>query len=235
MELTVFLRVSWLCLLSLGCAAARPAGKGDYKYPYAGAGSSDPGSGPQGQGSPSGNQAPLVPAADAKKAPGPAGPAYPGPRPGGPGGPAFGPGGPAFGPGGPAFGPGGPAFGPGGPAFGPGGPVYNWLPVAPEFPHPVPEWQPPGLYLPAELYPVPGGVPGGVPVAYPAGGASERSPVPPSSFIVQSRNGFHRMREAASYSRYSPEFPQQPLFPFQAGADAANSPPLTGSTGGAKV
>ncbi|KAM7381076.1 hypothetical protein PAMA_012082 [Pampus argenteus] len=36
----------------------------------------------------------------------------------------------------------------------------------------------------------------------------ERPPLPPSSYIIQSRNGYQRARETFSHMKYSPEFPQ---------------------------
>uniref|UniRef100_A0A671Y2W0 Uncharacterized protein n=1 Tax=Sparus aurata TaxID=8175 RepID=A0A671Y2W0_SPAAU len=39
-------------------------------------------------------------------------------------------------------------------------------------------------------------------------GVSETSPLPPSSYIVQSRNGYLRSREVLSHTNYSPEYPQ---------------------------
>uniref|UniRef100_A0A4W6CX30 Uncharacterized protein n=1 Tax=Lates calcarifer TaxID=8187 RepID=A0A4W6CX30_LATCA len=45
-------------------------------------------------------------------------------------------------------------------------------------------------------------------------GDSETSPLPPSSYIIQSMNGYDREREFLSHSKYSPEYPEPPPFSF---------------------
>lgn len=60
---------------------------------------------------------------------------------------------------------------------------------------------------------------------------SETSPLPPSSYIIQSRNGFMNARELFSHSSYSPEYPEPAVY-----ADApSKSPAAPGSKGGQKV
>ncbi|GLD63221.1 uncharacterized protein AKAME5_001486300 [Lates japonicus] len=51
----------------------------------------------------------------------------------------------------------------------------------------------------------------GVPMS---AGDSETSPLPPSSYIIQSMNGYEREREFLSHSKYSPEYPEPPPFPL---------------------
>ncbi|XP_030256812.1 uncharacterized protein LOC115571504 [Sparus aurata] len=63
-------------------------------------------------------------------------------------------------------------------------------------------------------------------------GASETSPLPPSSYIVQSRNGYLRAREVLSHTNYSPEYPQPPGYPSKAVKAPSGSPPATGPKGG---
>ncbi|XP_039990369.1 paternally-expressed gene 3 protein-like [Xiphias gladius] len=60
---------------------------------------------------------------------------------------------------------------------------------------------------------------------------SETSPLPPSSYIIQSRNGYQRAREVLSHTKYSPEYPQPPIVPSYA-KGASNFPPMTRSQGG---
>ncbi|XP_073346125.1 uncharacterized protein [Pagrus major] len=62
--------------------------------------------------------------------------------------------------------------------------------------------------------------------------ASETSPVPPSSYIVQSRNGYQRAREVLSHTQYSPEYPEPPVSPFRAVKAPSKSPRVTGPKGG---
>ncbi|KAM7381077.1 hypothetical protein PAMA_012083 [Pampus argenteus] len=56
----------------------------------------------------------------------------------------------------------------------------------------------------------------------------ERPPLPPSSYIIQSRNGYQRARETFSHMKYSPEFPQL----LALGSKTVSAP---GSKGGKKV
>ncbi|KAM7370338.1 hypothetical protein PAMP_009894 [Pampus punctatissimus] len=46
----------------------------------------------------------------------------------------------------------------------------------------------------------------------PEGVSHKRPPLPPSSYIIQSRNGYQRARKTFSHMKYSPEFPQLPAF-----------------------
>ncbi len=55
----------------------------------------------------------------------------------------------------------------------------------------------------------------------------EMSPLPPSSYIIQSRNGYQRAREVLSHTKYSPEYPEPPVFPVQAVKAPSKSPPVT--------
>ncbi len=66
-------------------------------------------------------------------------------------------------------------------------------------------------------------------------GVSETSPLPPSSYIIQSSNGYQRAREVLSHTKYSPEYPEPPVFAYRANKAPSQSPPLTGSKGGKKV
>lgn len=61
---------------------------------------------------------------------------------------------------------------------------------------------------------------------------SETSPLPPSSYIIQSRNGYLRAREVLSHSKYSPEYPEPPVYRFNAVKAPRKSPPVPGSKGG---
>ncbi|KAE8283762.1 hypothetical protein D5F01_LYC17082 [Larimichthys crocea] len=65
-------------------------------------------------------------------------------------------------------------------------------------------------------------------------GPSETSPLPPSSYIIQSSNGYQRAREVLSHTKYSPEYPAPPVMPFRA-PEAPRKSPMTGSKGGQKV
>ena len=60
---------------------------------------------------------------------------------------------------------------------------------------------------------------------------SETSPLAPSSYIIQSRNNYERSREVLSHTKYSPEYPQPPIFP-SVPKPPSNFPPMTGSKGG---
>ncbi|KAF0025938.1 hypothetical protein F2P81_022819 [Scophthalmus maximus] len=60
----------------------------------------------------------------------------------------------------------------------------------------------------------------------------ETSPLPPSSYIIQSRNGFLQAREVLSHMKYSPWYPQPPVFPYDA---PSKLPPMTGPKGGKTV
>ncbi|XP_036938327.1 uncharacterized protein LOC119010344 [Acanthopagrus latus] len=62
-------------------------------------------------------------------------------------------------------------------------------------------------------------------------GASETSPLPPSSYIVQSRNGYLRAREVLSHTNYSPEYPQPPVYVSKAVKAPSGSLPATGPKG----
>lgn len=65
-------------------------------------------------------------------------------------------------------------------------------------------------------------------------GPSETSPLLPSSYIIQSSNGYQRAREVLSHTKYSPEYPAPPVMPFRA-PEAPRKSPMTGSKGGQKV
>lgn len=60
----------------------------------------------------------------------------------------------------------------------------------------------------------------------------ETSPLPPSSYIIQSRNGYLRAREVLSHSKYSPEYPEPPVYRFNAVKAPSKSPLVLGSKGG---
>lgn len=53
---------------------------------------------------------------------------------------------------------------------------------------------------------------------------SETSPLPPSSYIIQSRNGYLRAREVLSHSKYSPDYQGPPPYPFKAAGGPSWSP-----------
>ncbi|XP_049419309.1 uncharacterized protein LOC125880667 isoform X1 [Epinephelus fuscoguttatus] len=63
---------------------------------------------------------------------------------------------------------------------------------------------------------------------------SETSPLPPSSYIIQSRNGYQRAQEFLSHTKYSPEYPEPPVFAAETEAPGM-SPPEAGPKGGKKV
>uniref|UniRef100_A0A4W6ELA0 Uncharacterized protein n=1 Tax=Lates calcarifer TaxID=8187 RepID=A0A4W6ELA0_LATCA len=65
-------------------------------------------------------------------------------------------------------------------------------------------------------------------------GDSETSPLPPSSYIIQSVNGYDRAREFLSHSKYSPEYPEPPPFSFDP-VKAPSKLPRTVPKGGNKV
>lgn len=52
----------------------------------------------------------------------------------------------------------------------------------------------------------------------------ETSPLPPSSYIIQSRNGYLRAREVLSHSKYSPDYYGPPPYPFEAAGGPSRSP-----------
>lgn len=59
----------------------------------------------------------------------------------------------------------------------------------------------------------------------------ETSPLPPSSYIIQTRNGYLRAREFLSHMKYSPEYPLPPIAPAEPEVPS-KLPPMTGSKGG---
>ncbi|XP_049419343.1 uncharacterized protein LOC125880682 [Epinephelus fuscoguttatus] len=59
-------------------------------------------------------------------------------------------------------------------------------------------------------------------------------PLPPSSYIIQSRNGYQRAQEFLSHTKYSPEYPEPPVFAAETEAPGM-SPPEAGPKGGKKV
>ncbi|GLD63222.1 uncharacterized protein AKAME5_001486400 [Lates japonicus] len=71
----------------------------------------------------------------------------------------------------------------------------------------------------------------GVPMS---AGDSETSPLPPSSYIIQSMNGYEREREFLSHSKYSPEYPEPPPFPLDP-VKAPSKLPRTVPKGGNRV
>lgn len=64
---------------------------------------------------------------------------------------------------------------------------------------------------------------------------SETSPLPPSSYIIQSRNGYLRAREVLSHSKYSPDYYGPPSYPFKAAGDSSWSPAGPGAHKGQQV
>ncbi|KAL7371771.1 hypothetical protein ABVT39_004801 [Epinephelus coioides] len=60
-------------------------------------------------------------------------------------------------------------------------------------------------------------------------------PLPPSSYIIQSRNGYQRAQEFLSHTKYSPEYPEPPVFAAETVKAPGMSPPEAGSKGGKKV
>ncbi|XP_033467971.1 uncharacterized protein LOC117247493 [Epinephelus lanceolatus] len=60
-------------------------------------------------------------------------------------------------------------------------------------------------------------------------------PLPPSSYIIQSRNGYQRAQEFLSHTKYSPEYPEPPVFAAETVKAPHMSPPEAGSKGGKKV
>ncbi|XP_042336885.1 uncharacterized protein LOC121937620 [Plectropomus leopardus] len=68
--------------------------------------------------------------------------------------------------------------------------------------------------------------------------ASNTSPELPSSYIVQSRNGYQRMHEFLSHTKYDPEYAAPPppqVFDSEPVEAPYWSPPETGSKGGRKA
>lgn len=64
---------------------------------------------------------------------------------------------------------------------------------------------------------------------------SETSPLPPSSYIIQSRNGYLRAREVLSHSKYSPDYYGPPSYPFKAAGGPSWSLAGPGAHEGQKV
>ncbi|KAL7371610.1 hypothetical protein ABVT39_002021 [Epinephelus coioides] len=60
-------------------------------------------------------------------------------------------------------------------------------------------------------------------------------PLPPSSYIIQSRNGYQRAQEFLSHTKYSPEYPEPPVFAAETVKAPGMSQPEAGSKGGKKV
>uniref|UniRef100_A0A3B5A495 Uncharacterized protein n=1 Tax=Stegastes partitus TaxID=144197 RepID=A0A3B5A495_9TELE len=60
-------------------------------------------------------------------------------------------------------------------------------------------------------------------------GMIEGPPVVPSSYIVQSTNGYQRARELLSHSKFSPDIFDH--FPLPSVAQPTGKPPVTGSPG----
>ncbi|XP_042253775.1 nuclear pore complex protein NUP98A-like [Thunnus maccoyii] len=87
----------------------------------------------------------------------------------------------------------------------------------------------PSAWVPSSVFPVWGPAQEG-----PQGGSEETSPLPPSSYIIQTRDGYQRAREAYSHMTYSPEYPS-PVSGFRAVRRTGMSAPGTGSKGGQKV
>lgn len=63
--------------------------------------------------------------------------------------------------------------------------------------------------------------------------ASETIPLPPPSYIIQSRNGYVRARELQSHTKYLPEYFEAPTNPFQAAGGASQA--AGGASAGQKV
>ncbi|XP_054454934.1 mucin-19-like [Anoplopoma fimbria] len=64
---------------------------------------------------------------------------------------------------------------------------------------------------------------------------SETSPLPPSSYIIQSRNGYQRAQEVLSSTGYSPEYPEPSFFASKAVKAPSETPAESGSKGGKRV
>ncbi|XP_040923176.1 fibroin heavy chain-like [Toxotes jaculatrix] len=64
---------------------------------------------------------------------------------------------------------------------------------------------------------------------------SETSPLPPSSYIIQSSNGYQRARELLAHTDYSPYYPPPPPLPSKPLDVPSKSAPMTGSKGGKKA
>ncbi|XP_039643135.1 uncharacterized protein LOC120550600 isoform X1 [Perca fluviatilis] len=62
-------------------------------------------------------------------------------------------------------------------------------------------------------------------------GESEIPLPPPSSYIIQSKNGYQQALEALSHSKHSPEYSEPPVFPSKAVKAPPKTSPVTGSKG----